>query len=160
MARAKLLAKAGVTEAQDEQQGAARPHRVSQSVLQQIAKQQKLLQDAAAQQPSTESSADSQATVQQHKQAQEQKQSVQVDTMASSQPSGTSSTSVSVAAVDKVDFLLPTSHDQTGVHAMTLSAGCCYCQSQPARELQAQAASHPQLLANAPWHIASMYECT
>ena len=123
MQRAKLMRQAGVFEEQESQQGKTRPHHISESVLKQLEKQQKLLRDSAGQQSSTQSpgqAAAGQAAELQQKQEQEPKQTVQVDGLSASQPSDAKSASVSIAAVDKIDFLLPTSHDQTGAHAVAI----------------------------------------
>jgi hypothetical protein len=112
------MRQAGADPGLEQQQGKSRAHRISQSVLQQIAnlKQQKQQnQDPAAQTSSSAGTgtgaADSAAAKQQ-----EQQEGGKVEVQSTQQPSDAESKSVAIAAVDDMDYLLTTSHDETGSH--------------------------------------------
>mgnify|MGYP001811034717 CR=1 FL=1 len=127
VAQAKLMRQAGADPDLEQQQGKSRAHRISQSVLQQIAnlKQQKQQKQEPAAQTSNSAgtetgSSDSAGAKQQGQQQQEQQEGGKVDVQSTEKASDAESKSVSVAAVDDMDYLLPTSPDETGKHMWPL----------------------------------------
>jgi hypothetical protein len=110
------MRQAGADPDLEQQQGKSRAHRISQSVLQHIAnlKQQKQQKQEPAAQTSNSAGTETGSSDSAAAKQQEQQEGGKVDVQRTEKASDAESKSVSIAAVDDMDYLLPTSPDETG----------------------------------------------